>query len=43
MLERLKRGYGQALERDWREAGLRDRDARRRSRIRRLTFGLLPR
>jgi len=43
MVERLKRGHREALERERREAERRAQEERRRERIRRLTFGLLPR
>jgi hypothetical protein len=43
MVERVKRGYREALEHERRAAEQKARDERRRARIHRLTFGLLPR
>lgn len=43
MVERVKRGYREALEHDRKQAEQSARYERRRNRLRRLTFGLLPR
>jgi hypothetical protein len=43
VIESIKRGYRERLERERREAERQAQEERRRARIRRLTFGLLPR
>ena len=43
MVERVERGHREALARDRQNAERHAREERRRQRLRRLTFGLLPR
>ncbi|MBI4171152.1 MAG: hypothetical protein HY511_00180 [Actinobacteria bacterium] len=43
MIERIKQGHRERLQREAREVARREREKRRRARLRRLTFGLLGR
>ena len=42
-IERIKQGHRERLQREAREVARREREERRRARLRRLTFGLLGR
>ena len=42
-IERIKQGHRERLQREAREVAQREREERRRARLRRLTFGLLGR
>ena len=42
-IERIKQGHRERLQREARDAARREREERRRARLRRLTFGLLGR